>query len=228
MTLPVSPDIQRLAIAVIEDAARRPILDVEYHRFEGRTETVAKELERLKAGAVAPNFKRAPKWHAAGDVLGISIGLTLMPLIGIFALIAIGNILYFMVVGSLLLLAMAAMGITFYRLMFHTMEIYPVDGKFGSASPDQAYLGLALILRDLVRNEGYGYKLVRAEALIAHNYGFTVIPSEASEERLHFTALKHYDSDELRIQITRAVGEKRPTYLKFKKLIEDRLARQAL
>jgi len=217
------------AVEVLEEAARRPILDVEYYMFEGRTSVVDEELERLKAGAVYPTFRRAPRWEAATELYGISVGMTLMPLFGIFVLIMIGNILYLIIFGSLLFLAMAGMAfLLFYWLTYHIMVIPPDDGKFGNADPDQAYKGLVLIIRDLVRNESYGFKLTRYQAIIAHNYNFTIIPCEGSKERLHLVIYKRYNSPELRIQNTRGAGEKRPTYLKFKNAIEERLARQVV
>jgi len=221
------PDTAEWAVEVVNEAARRPILDVEFYRFEGKTCVVESEMERLNKDAVTPTFKKPPRWHAARDGLGISIGMSLFPLFGILIVYVTVPSL-FGIFGPLLVMAMAGMAFLSYWILYHVMEIRPDDGKYGKADPDQAYKGLVLIIRDVVRSESYGFKLTRYQAIIAHNYNFTIIPSEGSKERLHLIVYKRYNSDELRIQNTRAAGEKRPTYLKFKNVIEERLSRQAV
>jgi len=227
MTSTLPPGLLRNAAEVIAEAANRPILDVEYYRFEGKTSVVDEELERLKKEVVRPTFKTPPHWHAARDVIGFAIGLPLFPILGLVLAYLEAPSLFWLS-GPLLVLASAGMAFALYWTMYHMIEVQPKGGKYGEADPDQAYKGLTLIIRDVIRSEGYGYKLVRAEALIAHNYGFTIIPSEGSKERLYITIYKHYDDDDLNIQINRASGEKRPTYLKFKNAIEERLARQVV
>ncbi len=227
MTAAVDPETVKFAADILQEAARRPTVDVENCRFDGKTNIVDEEEGRLRAGAVFPTFKKAPRWKAAKELWAISATITFMPLLGILWVILIGNLLYLIILIPLLIFAIVGMAfLFFYWLAYHIMFIAPDNGRFGKADPDQAYKGLVLMIRDLVRTEAYGFKLTRYQAIIAHNYNFTIIPSEGSKERLHIVVYKRYNSPQLRIQNTRAAGEKRPTYLKFKNAIQERLARQ--
>jgi hypothetical protein len=226
MTSTLPPGLLRNAAEVIAEAAKRPILDVEYFRFEGKTKIVDIEMERLRIDAVTPSFRKPPYWHVDPALLGLIILFEMLPLGGII-LVYIEIQSLFWIFGTLIIIGDAAFTFFMYWYVIHIMKIFPNEGKFGIADPDQAYKGLVLLVREVAQTEGYGFKLTRQQAIAAHNYHFTIIPSEGSLEKLQLVVYKHYDTDELLIQNSRGLGgESRQTYIKFKNAIEDRLSRQ--
>ena len=116
----------------------------------------------------------------------------------------------------------------FYFLAFDMMFLSPVNGRYGQADPEQAHRGLALILREVMLAEGYGFKLERFDATHAHNYYFTMIPSEGSKERFHVLVGRSNDSYDLKLFLPRGTGEKWSTYRRMRRAIEERLARQVV
>jgi len=211
------------AADIIVEASKRPVIDVEYYNFNGTTKIDEAEIKLLSDGAVTPTFEKAPRWHPERMIMSLAFSLALMPLIPAIAILILYHSTPCFILGVLLLLASLGAFTLFFWMMNHEMWIYPKDGVFGQAKPDEAYKGLVLIVRDLVKTEAYGYRIQRCEALIAHNYGFAVIHRQGSDEMTQFTVLKRYADNNLRITMSRQM-EKWSDYKSIMKKIEDRLA----
>ena len=213
---------------VTEDDIGTPMYEVESYRFDGRTRVFEKEMRRLKERAVEPTFSKPPRWIPAPMMLALAGPFIAMPLVVLIFLWIDEGEPCLMSALPVALPLIGGMFAFFYFLAYHEMYISPVDGRYGSADPEQAHRGLTLIVREVMLNEGYGFKLERVEAILSNNYSFTMMPAEGSKERFLVSIGQPIGTEKLKLFLPRGTGEKWSTYRRMKRAIEVRLARQVV